>query len=98
MGNIGDTIKNVTKLTNSSNKTYCRIVDVLEQYIQYEVRDYIESDDVKIIIGSQWLRIRIPDYIQWDASDLLTVELKYNCKFVETTSLTDCRQYIFEWV
>ena len=98
MGNIGDIIKNATKLTSSSNETYCRIVGELEQYIQSEVMDYVESDDVRIMIGSHWLSIRLPDWIQWDAGDLLTVELRFNCKFVETTPLTRYRQYEFEWV
>ena len=94
---IGDIVEYTTKVLDNSNETYCKLVGELEQYIQKEIVEYIMHDDVRVIIGSQWVVIRIPADVVLDASDLLTIELYFDCKFVETIQLTDYRQYEFRW-
>jgi hypothetical protein len=98
MSKIKDMLIHSTNILNNSNDTYCRIVSDLEWNIKQEIKEYVGDDDVVVFIGTHLLSIRLPDYIEWDASDLLTVELRYDCKFVKTIQLSDARQYEFKWM
>lgn len=94
-----ETIKKfITKIVrNMENCNIMAIVEV-ENKIKREIAEYNENFDVTVEVSTHRLCIKLPDYIRWDASDLLTIELYFNCTFVQTTFSRGYRIYEFKWV